>query len=218
MRIEESEWEELYFHYREMSKATGAQKPSESQKAKALWAMKAAKDREEEFYDPARKDNILGRKQTKLELCKEHLEDPIMALDKALKCLENPCHGCPLAQSSCVKSPELHWPAVGWSQAFCQRCGKKRSGRPLIGDKEWDNIDIYCNVKPICGNPKDSEEFSEQIKSQVAAGDMLAASVLDDYYTNVAEDDPCGENQITKISTELHIVLLNLTKAKQTQW
>ena len=42
---EREEWEELYCHNRDMSKATGAWKPSESQKAKALWAMKAAKDR-----------------------------------------------------------------------------------------------------------------------------------------------------------------------------
>ena len=66
--IEGSGWEELYFHYRWMSKATGAKKPSESQKAKDLWAMKAAKDRSEEYYDPARKDNILRRKETRLEL------------------------------------------------------------------------------------------------------------------------------------------------------
>ena len=59
--IEVSEWEELYFHYREMSKATGAKMQSESQKAKALWAMKAAWDRGEECYDPARKEDILGR-------------------------------------------------------------------------------------------------------------------------------------------------------------
>ena len=49
-----SEWAELYFHYRAMSKAAGAKKLSQSQKAKALWAMKAAKDRREEFYDPSR--------------------------------------------------------------------------------------------------------------------------------------------------------------------
>ena len=48
--IDGSEWTELHFHHREMSNATKAKKPSESQKAKALWAMKAAKDREEEFY------------------------------------------------------------------------------------------------------------------------------------------------------------------------
>ena len=49
------EWEELYFNHGEVSWAAGARKPSESQKAKALWAMKAAKDRREEFYDPARR-------------------------------------------------------------------------------------------------------------------------------------------------------------------
>ena len=58
-------------------------------KAKALWAMKAAKDREEDFHDPAREENILGRKQTRQELWKEHLKDPIIALDKALKYLDN---------------------------------------------------------------------------------------------------------------------------------
>ena len=56
-----NQWEELYFHYREMSKAVGAKKPSESQKAKVLWAMEAAKDRGEEYYDPPRKDNIFGK-------------------------------------------------------------------------------------------------------------------------------------------------------------
>ena len=56
------------FHYRWMSKATGAKKPSDRQKAKDLWAMKAAKDRGVEYCDAARKDNILRRKETRLEL------------------------------------------------------------------------------------------------------------------------------------------------------
>ena len=43
--IEGSEWEEPYYHHRDVSKAEGANKPSESQRAKALGAMKAAKDR-----------------------------------------------------------------------------------------------------------------------------------------------------------------------------
>ena len=72
-------------HYRGMSKAAGVKKPRESRRAKALWAMKAAKDRVEDV-NPARKDNILGRRQ---ELWTEHLKDPIEALDKALKYLEN---------------------------------------------------------------------------------------------------------------------------------
>ena len=45
-----------------MSKASGVEKPQEAQKARALWAMKAAKDRKEEFYDPAHKDDIFGKK------------------------------------------------------------------------------------------------------------------------------------------------------------
>ena len=49
--LKRSEWEEMYHHYRGLSEAAGANKPSECQKAKALWAMKAAKDREDEFYD-----------------------------------------------------------------------------------------------------------------------------------------------------------------------
>ena len=74
---------------RVMSRAVGVMKPQKAQKAKALWAMKAAKDRREEFYDPARKDNILGRNKTRLELWEEHLKDPIAALDKALTCVES---------------------------------------------------------------------------------------------------------------------------------
>ena len=71
-----------------MSRAAGVRKPNESQKTRALWKMKA-KDRREDFYDPERKDNILGRNQTRLELWEEHLKDPIVALDQALKCVEN---------------------------------------------------------------------------------------------------------------------------------
>ena len=71
-----------------MSKAAGVKKPNEIQRAKALWAMKAAKGRDD-FYDLARKDNILRRSQTRQELWREHLTDPVVTLDKALKYLEN---------------------------------------------------------------------------------------------------------------------------------
>ena len=47
--------------------------------------MEAAKDRGEKCYDPARKDNILGRNNTRLELWEEHLKDP----NKALRCVED---------------------------------------------------------------------------------------------------------------------------------
>ena len=61
----------------------GVRKPQKAQKAKALWAMNAAKDRKEEFYDPAREEDISRRNKTRLELWGEHLKDPIAALDKA---------------------------------------------------------------------------------------------------------------------------------------
>ena len=93
--IEGSQWAELYHHYREMCEAAGAKKPSESQQAKALWAMKAAKDREDGFYDSARRENILGRKRTRLVLWEEH------PLDKALKCVENQHQGWLLARDLC---------------------------------------------------------------------------------------------------------------------
>ena len=51
--IEGEDWEEMYESYKVMSRAVGVKKPQEAQKAKELWAMKAAKDRKEEFYDPA---------------------------------------------------------------------------------------------------------------------------------------------------------------------
>ena len=53
--------------------------------------MKAAKDAGEEYYDPTREDNIKGRNETRLALWEEHLKDPIVALDKAQKCVDVQC-------------------------------------------------------------------------------------------------------------------------------
>ena len=50
--------------------------------------MEAAKEAGEEYHDPTR-DNTNGRNETRLALGEEHLKDPIGALDKALKCVEN---------------------------------------------------------------------------------------------------------------------------------
>ena len=81
---------ELINDYKEMRRAVGVKKPQEARKAQALWKMKAAKDTGEEYYDPMREDNILWRNKTRLALWEEHLKDPIVALDEALKCVENP--------------------------------------------------------------------------------------------------------------------------------
>ena len=58
---------------------------------KPLWKMKGAKYAGEKYYHPEREDNILGRNKTRLALGEEHLKDPTVALDKALKCVENSC-------------------------------------------------------------------------------------------------------------------------------
>ena len=52
-----------------MLSKTRAGLSQEAQKAKALWKMKAVKDAGEEYYDPAREDNILGRNKTRSALC-----------------------------------------------------------------------------------------------------------------------------------------------------
>ena len=59
--IEGEDWGELFDAYKEMSRAVG-----KAQKAKALWAMKAAKDAGEEHFDPTGEDNILGRNKNKM--------------------------------------------------------------------------------------------------------------------------------------------------------
>ena len=41
--------------------------------------------RQLEFHDPERRDNTLDRKKRRLDFWKEHLKDPIVALDKASK-------------------------------------------------------------------------------------------------------------------------------------
>ena len=87
--IEGEDWEDMFDSYKVMSWAVGVKKPQEAQKAKALWKMKAAKDRKEEFNDPANEEDISRRNKTRLDLWEEHLKDPIAALDKALKCVES---------------------------------------------------------------------------------------------------------------------------------
>ena len=99
--------------------------------------MKAAKDRGEEFYDPERKDKILGRNKTRLELWEEHLKDPIVALDKALKCVES--------SSWSVSRPETLW----WERStmagvgFLQSLWKKKAdlgGRLALTDMLFNAI------------------------------------------------------------------------------
>ena len=79
--IEGEEWEELSCYYRDTSKATGAKKPSESQKSKSPLGNEGGQRQGEMYYDPARKADISGRTKTRLGLWEEHLKDPIIAME-----------------------------------------------------------------------------------------------------------------------------------------
>ena len=105
-----------------MSRAVEVKKPQEAQKAKALWNLKAPKGAGEEHCDPGRKDNILKINKTRLAFWEEHLKDPIVALDKALKCVENSCWKV-WARELCGGS------VLQWSVASSNVCGRSRSGR-----------------------------------------------------------------------------------------
>ena len=97
--------------------------------------MKAAKDSGEEHYDPDRKDDILERNKTRLELWEEHLKDPIVALGKALRCVENSCWR--------VFGPRIFWrersPIVG--VGFLQSLWKKP-----IWEGVWPYLDPMDSV------------------------------------------------------------------------
>ena len=83
-------------------------------KAKALGAMNAAWNRSEEYYDPARKEHILGRTKTRVELWEEHIKDPIAALAKVLDFfLKFPFRAGFWFVVCCCQSWWLQWPIVG---------------------------------------------------------------------------------------------------------
>ena len=53
-----------YIYYKELHEAAGTKQPGDSQEAITLRAMKAARDRDAEFYDPACQKYIQGRTRT----------------------------------------------------------------------------------------------------------------------------------------------------------
>ena len=94
--------------------------------------MKAAWDRGEDYYDPARKEDILGRTKTRLDLWEEHLKDPIVALAKALECLENPTKGWHLVSQCVVASPcRRNGLQHRWCKDFAKGVERALPGRRL---------------------------------------------------------------------------------------
>ena len=108
----------------------------QNHKAGALWKMKVVKGRGEQFYGPERKDNILGRNKTRLELWEEHLKGPIVALDKALKCVESSSWG--VSRPETCGGSVLQWPVL----AFSKVCGKKKP----IWEGVWPFLDPWDSV------------------------------------------------------------------------
>ena len=127
--IEGKEWEELHFHYREMSKAAEARKPSESHKAKAFWAMKAAKDTEKEFYDPARTGQHFGKESGSARAVGRAPQRPTCGTGQGFEVL-----GESVSRLSVGSRPVVElvlnglWPrgrghgAKGVGQAFVEKC------------------------------------------------------------------------------------------------
>ena len=91
--------------------------------------MKAAKDRCEEYDDPARRENIQGRTKTRLELFEEHLKDPIVALEKALVAWRIPTGADLWFEGSRGTSCGLQWHTVVCVPRFCRRCGNGTTGK-----------------------------------------------------------------------------------------
>ena len=155
--IEGGEWEELvlsFRSFRELSQAAGAKMSGESQKTKALWAMKAVRDRREEFYDPARRKDISSRTKTRLELWEEHLKDPMAALSKALECLENPYEGWHLVSPFVVASLcRRSGFQSRWRKDFFKRCGKGPFGK--ASGLFWTHGMLWvCAQRPASGTKR----------------------------------------------------------------
>ena len=98
------------------------------------------KSGETNFYDPERKDSILGRNQSRLELWKEHYKDPIVALDSALKCVETSCLAGFWPETFCGSG--LQWSVVQRAQVSFQRCGKS-----FLGERVWPYFDRWDSVR-----------------------------------------------------------------------
>ena len=79
-------------------------------------------------------DNILARNKTRLALWEEHLKDPIVALDKALKCVENSHQR---SRPECMVEGCLAMAGVGFLQTLWER---------PIWEGVWSHLDPMDTV------------------------------------------------------------------------
>ena len=73
-----------------MRKAAGVRKPNESKRSEGRLEDEGGKRRGSGFFMTQSARTTFWEEKKRLELSEEHLKDPIVALDKALKCLEKP--------------------------------------------------------------------------------------------------------------------------------
>ena len=98
-------------------------------KAKALSAMPAAWDRGEEYCDPARKEDILGRTRTRLDFGKNISMSRLRPWQKRWNAWNISFSAGFGFVVCCCQSLWLQWPAVLCVSRFCKRCGKDPTGK-----------------------------------------------------------------------------------------
>ena len=101
-------------------------KSSESQKSESSVVMKAAWDRSEDCYDPARQEDILGRTRTRMEICvKNTSKTRLWHWKKSVGMLGESLLGSAFGFTVCrCQSLASQWLAVVWVPKFCNICGK----------------------------------------------------------------------------------------------
>ena len=68
-----------------MSKAVSVRHPSGSSRAKTLWKVRDAKERGDAYYDQASEQTVVSGDAFRQEVWSEHLQQPALALDEALR-------------------------------------------------------------------------------------------------------------------------------------
>ena len=104
--------------------------------------MRAAKDRREEFNDPAREEDISRRNQTRLELWEKHLKDPT---------------NCGLGRSPKVRGRSVLKLARACASRAATACDRVVSDLmlPLLEEVLW----AYCGIVCACAQPLRSGMF-----------------------------------------------------------
>ena len=103
--------------------------------------MKAAKDKGEEFCDPGRKDNTLGRKQSRLELWEEHLKRPNHSFGRSSEVPRKSLSGLTSCSKFLRKVTRIAM-ACSWGSGILQKMWE----RPFW-EGVWPHLDPWDSVR-----------------------------------------------------------------------